>query len=114
MAKLHLGYQENGVTKNALMEAKHAPPPIPAEVLEAWKTKPKEQCLKEAIELYRAQGIDITEARFKLDVLKFIAEIQGAQAPVSAQANIISIIVSTPEIPEKKKVIDVTAEVKSS
>lgn len=84
---------------------------VTQELIEAWKRAPKEQALKEAIELYRAQGIDVSEARFKLDVLRFISELQGAQAPVSAGGNIIMISISQPEIPEKKKVIDVTASV---
>ena len=49
--------------------------------IEAWKKQPKEQALKEAIELLNDNDIDIPEAKFKLDVLKFISEIQGALQP---------------------------------
>lgn len=49
--------------------------------LEAWKKMPKEQALKEALALFRNQGLEPAEVGKKLDVLKFIAEIQGAFEP---------------------------------
>ena len=54
---------------------------ITDEQIEAWKKQPKEQALKEAIELFKDNNLDIPEAKFKLDVLKFISEIQGALQP---------------------------------
>lgn len=86
----------------AEIAAKHAPPPVSADQLEAWKRTPKEQALKEALELFRAQGIDVTEARFKLDVLRFISDLQGAQAPQATGGQVIQIIIGNPGIPPKR------------
>ena len=79
--------------------------------LEAWKKAPKEQAVKEVLELIHRQDLDVSEKRFELDAYRFIAELQGAQAPVSQAANIIEIRISQPVIPEKR-IIDVTAQEK--
>jgi hypothetical protein len=63
--------------------------------IELWKKQPKEQALKEALELFKSQGMDISEARFKLEVLKFIADIQQVTTQVPNTSQIIAIRIDT-------------------
>ena len=79
--------------------------------LEAWKKMPKEEAVKAVLDLIHDTSKDVSEKRFELDAYRFIAELQGAQAPVSQAANIIEIRISQPVIPEKR-IIDVTAQEK--
>lgn len=72
--------------------------------IEAWKKQPKEQALKEALELFRSQGMDISEAKFKLEVLKFISELQGATQPALPQGmQMLSVHVNIAQPPVKIK-----------
>lgn len=96
--------------KTAELEALHTPAiRVSNEQIEAWKKVPKEQALKELLELYHAEGFDVNEARFKLECLKEIIALQGATAPVSQAANIIEIHISSPQIPDRR-VIDISAK----
>ena len=79
--------------------------------LESWKRMPKEQALKEAVALFKAYGMEPTEVRTKLEVLKFIAEIQGVfVAQQNAGNNIVAIKFVMPETSALKPVIDITHE----
>ena len=80
--------------------------------IELWKKQPKEQALKEALELFKSQGMDISEAKFKLEVLKFITELQGALIPTIQTQNIVSIKISVADLPPGMKIIDVPAIIK--
>lgn len=101
---------QTGEIKDALAEiaAKHAPPPVPQEQLDAWKKAPKEQATKKILELINDSNLDVPEKRFRLDAITKVAEIQGVSAPATQGGQIISIIISTPTVPEKRHVIDVT------
>jgi 2C-methyl-D-erythritol 2,4-cyclodiphosphate synthase len=70
--------------------------------IELWKKQPKEQALKEALELFKSQGMDISEARFKLEVLKFIADIQQVTTQVPNTSQIIAIRIDTGNIRNTK------------
>lgn len=97
--------------QTAEIAAKHAPLPVTQSQLEAWKKAPKEQAVKEVLELIHRQDLDVSEKRLWLDAYRFIAELQGAQTPASQGGNVIQIYIGTPTIPEKR-VIDITAQEK--
>lgn len=73
--------------------------------LELWRKEPKEQALKEALELFKSQGMDVAEQRVKLEIIKFISELQGAlvSAPTQAQAIIVEI-----NMGDEKRIINAT------
>jgi hypothetical protein len=76
--------------------------------IELWKKQPKEQALKEALELFKSQGMDISEAKFKLEVLKFISELQNVREPDGiVKMPPILIQVNVPGTPFQKPVIDI-------
>jgi hypothetical protein len=77
--------------------------------IELWKKQPKEQALKEALELFKSQGMDISEARFKLEVLKFIADIQQVTTQVPNTSQIIAIRIDTGNT-QNTKVLKTNAE----
>jgi len=66
---------------------------ISAAQLSLWQRSPKEQALKEALVLFKAQGMDVSEQRIKLEIIKFISELQGAlvPAPLQSQAIVVEI-----------------------
>ncbi len=77
--------------------------------LEAWKKMPKEQALKEALILFKSKGIDVSETRLKLEILKFISELQGALQPVIPQSmHVVAIEIITPGQRPDAKIIDIT------
>lgn len=71
--------------------------------LELWRKEPKEQALKEALELFKAQGMDVAEQRVKLEIIKFISELQGAlqSTPIQSQAIVVEIIMGSEKRVEK-------------
>ena len=72
--------------------------------LEAWKTMPREEALKEAIKLFRNQGLEPSAMTAKLNALKFLCEIQGvfvSQQQTGANIVAIKIIVNGEPIPQK-------------
>lgn len=76
--------------------------------IEAWKKAPREEALKEALKLFREQNMDVSEARMKLEVLKFISELQGARVPVANTQNIVSVQIHVADMPPGMKVIQTT------
>lgn len=79
-------------------------PAISDTQLEAWKKAPKEQALKEALELFRSQGMDVAEQRVKLEIIKFIAELQGATQPSLSQGmQMLSVHINIAQPPVKIK-----------
>jgi hypothetical protein len=79
------------------------------EQIELWKKQPKEQALKEALELFKSQGMDISEAKFKLEVLKFISELQGAHIPSTQIQNFVAIKITVADLPPGMKIIDTSS-----
>lgn len=73
--------------------------------LELWRKEPKEQALKEALELFKAQGMDVAEQRVKLEIIKFISELQGAlrSTLIQPQAIIVEINMGS-----EKRIINAT------
>lgn len=80
--------------------------------IEQWKKDPKAQALKEACDLSRSD-LDPAEKRVQLDIIRFKAEIQGAQAPASHGGNVIMIQINQPGVPERR-VVDVEAKEKKN
>lgn len=79
------------------------------EQLEAWKKMPKEQALKEALTLFKSEGLDVSETRLKLEILKFISELQGALQPVIPQSmHVVAIEIITPGQRPESKIINIT------
>jgi hypothetical protein len=79
------------------------------EQIELWKKQPKEQALKEALELFKSQGMDVAESRFKLEVLKFISEIQQVTVQPPNTSQIIAIRIDTGTL-QNTKVIEANAK----
>lgn len=99
----------------AEIAAKHAPPPVSSEQLDAWKKQPKEQATKKILELIDDQSKDVSEKRFELDALKTVAEIQGASAPPPQGSTApIMIIINQPGDPRKRRIVNVTPPLPSS
>jgi hypothetical protein len=87
-------------------------PPVSAVTdvqLDAWKKMPKEQALKEALTLFKSEGLDVSETRLKLEILKFISELQGALQPVIPQSmHVVAIEIITPGQKPEQKIINIT------
>lgn len=62
--------------------------------LEAWRKEPKEQALKEAITLFKEQGMDVAEQRVKLEIIRFMADLQGATQPIQVQSQAIIVTIN--------------------
>lgn len=72
--------------------------PISEVRIEAWRKMPKDQALKESLallEIFNSKELTVPEARFKLDVVKFISEIQGVSIQVPNTSQIIAIRIDT-------------------
>lgn len=93
-------------------QAKTAMMQRPVEMLdsqiEAWKKSPKEQAMKELIELQRSSR-DPPEKRIELEIIKAKSEMMGALMPsIPTSMHVVAIEVITPGQAQKCEVIDVT------
>lgn len=75
--------------------------------LEAWKKEPHEQALREALDLFRANGMDVAEQRVKLEIIKFISQVQGVfEIQNTYIQNTIAIKIDVADLPPGMKVIN--------
>jgi hypothetical protein len=85
--------------------------PISETRIEAWRKMPKDQALKESLallEIFNSKELTVAEARFKLDVVKFISELQGAHIPSTQIQNFVAIKITVADLPPGMKIIDTT------
>ena len=75
------------------------------EQLEAWRKEPKEQALKEAIALFKEQGMDVAEQRVKLEIIRFMADLQGATQPIQVQSQAIIVTINMSGNEKVEKII---------
>lgn len=80
---------------------------IPNEHIIAWQKQPKEQALKEAMALFKDSGMEIPEAKFKLEVLKFIADLQGATVAAVQAQTIVAVEIHVAPLPEGMNPIEI-------
>lgn len=76
--------------------------------IEAWKTKPKEQALKELTELSKSRA-DPPEKRIELEIIRTKADLMGALQPEIKQSmQVLSIEIKLPGQRQECEVINIT------